>query len=161
HSVKISPYDPERHVWVVDHGNNQVLKFTNDGRKLVLSVGEKGVPGTDHGHFNQPANISFLPDGSFFVADGYVNSRAIKFDKNGKFLTEWGTKGSGPGQFTLVHDVVSDAKGRVYVADRNNNRIQVFTADGQFIEEWPNVRGPANLRITRDQFMWVTSANGN
>src|SRR6185503_15730344 len=66
HSVAISPYDPERHVWVVDRGNNQILKFTNDGKKLVMTVGEKGVAGTDHGHFGAPANITFLPDGSFF-----------------------------------------------------------------------------------------------
>ena len=161
HSVAISPYDAERHVWVVDRGNNQIHKFTNDGRKLVMSVGEKGVAGSDQTHLGAPANIAFLPDGSFLVADGYRNTRVVKFDKNGKFLLEWGTRGSGPSQFNLVHSVAVDGRGRVYVADRGNNRVQVFDERGTFIEEWRDVRGPSFLTITRDPALWVTSGTGN
>jgi peptidylamidoglycolate lyase len=161
HSVTIDPYDPQRHVWVVDRDNNQLLKFTNDGKQLVMTVGEKGVTGTDQNHFGSPANIKFLPDGSFFVADGYRNSRVIKFDKNGKFLLEWGHKGTGPGEFNLVHDIAIDARGRVYVADRSNNRVQVFDQGGKFLDEWRGILGPAYLTITKDQFLWVTSASGN
>jgi len=161
HSVAISPYDPERHVWVVDRGNNQIHKFTNDGKTLVMSVGEKGVAGTDQKHFGAPANIAFLPDGSFLVADGYRNTRVVKFDKNGSFLLEWGTRGTGRGEFNLVHSVAVDAQGRVYVADRGNNRVQVFTDRGAFIEEWRDVRGPSFLTITREPALWVTSGTGN
>ena len=161
HSVAISPYDPERHVWVVDRGNNQILKFTNDGKTLVMTVGEKGVAGTDQGHFGAPANIAFLPDGSFFIADGYRNTRVVKFDKNGTFLLEWGKRGSGPGEFNLVHSVAVDSQGRVYVADRGNNRVQVFDAQGTFLEEWRDVRGPSFLTITREPALWVTSGTGN
>lgn len=161
HSVAISPYDRERHVWVVDRGNNQILKFTNDGKTLVMSVGEKGVAGTDQKHFGAPANIAFLPDGSFFVADGYRNSRVVKFDRNGNFLLEWGTRGAGPGEFTLVHSVAVDGRGRVYVADRGNNRVQVFDDHGKFLDEWRDVRGPSFLTITNDRSLWVTSGAGN
>jgi len=92
HHIVIDPYDPEQHVWVVDRFNHQILKFTNDGKKLVMRMGERGVPGNDQSHFHDPASMNFLPDGSFYVADGYTNSRVVKFDKNGKYLTAWGTK---------------------------------------------------------------------
>ena len=109
HAIKISPYDPERNVWIVDRVGEQILKFSHDGKKLLMTLGEKGVMGTDHNHFGQPANISFTPDGSFYIADGYVNTRIVKFDKNGKFLLQWGSAGGGPGQFkVLVHDVAVD-----------------------------------------------------
>ncbi len=158
HSLHISPYDPQRHLWVVDRDGQQILKFTNDGKKLVLKLGEKNVAGTDQGHFNRPASLVFLPDGSFYVADGYVNARVVKFDKNGKFLLEWGTKGSGPGQFNLVHSVAVDAQKRVYVADRSNNRIQVFDENGKFLDQWPDIRMPSRVVVTEDQSVWVSSA---
>jgi DNA-binding beta-propeller fold protein YncE len=158
HSIHISPYDKERHIWVVDRDNHQLLQFTNDGKKLTMKLGEKGVSGTDHGHFNRPAGMAFMPDGSFYIADGYVNSRVIKFDKNGKFLLEWGTKGSGPGQFNLVHSVTIDANRHIYAADRNNNRVQVFDENGKFIEEWPNVRSATRLVVTTDKALWLASA---
>ena len=160
HSIHISPYYKARNVWVVDRDNHQLLEFTNDGKKLVMKLGEKGVSGTDHGHFNKPAGITFMPDGSFYVADGYVNSRIIKFDKNGKFLLEWGSKGSGPGQFNLVHSVAVDANRHVYAADRNNNRIEVFDENGKFIEEWPHVRSATRLVVTTDGALWLASAQG-
>src|SRR5665213_261863 len=79
---------------------------------------EKGVEGSDHGHFGWPASLSFMPDGSFYVADGYHNARVVQSDSHGKYLREWGSKGSGPGQFNLIHDVAVDAQHRIYVADR-------------------------------------------
>jgi DNA-binding beta-propeller fold protein YncE len=160
HSVHISPYDKDRHVWVMDRDNHQILKFTNDGKKLVMKLGEKGVTGTDHGHFNKPAGMAFLPDGSFYVADGYVNSRVVKFDKDGKFLLEWGSKGSGPGQFNLVHSVTIDPQKRVYAADRNNNRVEVFDENGKFIEEWPNIRSATRVVVTQDNALWLAAAAG-
>ncbi|MGE4061901.1 MAG: peptidyl-alpha-hydroxyglycine alpha-amidating lyase family protein [Rhodospirillaceae bacterium] len=160
HSIYISPYDPQRHVWVVNRTVHEILKFTNDGKKLVMVLGEKGVQASDKTHFAQPAGMAFLPDGSFLVADGYVNSRIVRFDRNGKYVNEWGTKGSGPGQFNLVHAVTIDPQGRIYAADRNNNRVQVFDKDGKFVEEWPNIRSVTKLIATTDNAIYLASAAG-
>ena len=97
HHVKISPYDPEKHVWVIDDMVQQVFEFTHDGKQLVMTLGERLVQGQDDKHFGRPTDIAWLPDGTFFISDGYVNTRVMKFDKNGKFLMAWGTKGNGPG----------------------------------------------------------------
>ena len=156
-----NPYDPERHVWLVDRDGDQVLEFTHDGKKLVLRLGEKGVPGTDHKHFDWPASLLFMPDGSFFVADGYHNSRVIKFDKDGHYLLEFGSKGDGPGQFNLIHDIAIDAQHRLYVADRGNNRVQVFTEDGKFLEQWRDIVNPSHFWMTRDGHVWLVSGVGN
>jgi len=160
HNVEISPYDPERHVWIMDLGH-QILKFSNDGKKLVMRLGEKDKPGWDATHFNMPAAIAFLPDGSFYVADGYVNARIVKFDKNGKYVSEFGSKGSGPGQFDLVHSLAIDKQGRIYAADRRNHRIQVFDANGKFLDEWKNVGSPTRLMISEDQHLWMSDADYN
>jgi hypothetical protein len=106
HHIKISPYDPEKHVWIIDDDLQQVLKFTNHGEKLVMTIGERLVSANDSSHFGRPTDIAWLPDGTFFVSDGYINTRVLKFDKDGKFLMTWGTPGSGPGQFkSPVHAV--------------------------------------------------------
>ena len=93
HAVYISPYDAEKHVWVVDDYRHAVFKFSNDGKKIVQTLGEPNVPGTDDKHFYRPTFMAWLPDGTFFVADGYTNTRVVKFDKDGKFLMTWGQKG--------------------------------------------------------------------
>src|SRR5262249_37569190 len=154
----ISPYDPEKHVWVVDRASQQVMKFTHDGKTLVRSWGERGIAGTDDKHFGRPSDIAFLPDGSFFVSDGYANRRVVKFDRDGNFVKAWGTMGSGPGQFGLVHSVAVDAQRRVYAVDRINNRIQVFDEDGRFLDQWPGFLSPARLLVTQDQFAWVADS---
>jgi DNA-binding beta-propeller fold protein YncE len=161
HSLAFDPYDPERHLWVVDRTGQQILKFTRDGRRLVLKIGETGVAGADRAHFDEPAGLAFLPDGSFYVADGYKNARIVKFDRDGRYLLEWGTKGSGPGQFNLVHAVTVDAQRRVYAADRVNNRIQVFDDHGRFLEQWPNVRSATRVVATEDGFVWASAAGYN
>ena len=158
HNILISPYDKEKHVWIIDREGQQIMKFTNDGKKLVMTIGEKSVAGNDHGHFDRPAGMAFLPDGSFYVADGYRNTRVVKFDKDGKYLLEWGSKGTGPGQFNLVHSVAIDKDRNVYVADRNNNRIQIFDENGKYLREWDNIRSPAFLQVSADnKSIWVAS----
>ena len=161
HKIKISPYDPERHVWVVDDMRHQLFKFTNDGKKLVLTLGEAGVPGNDDKHFARPTDIAWLPDGTFFVSDGYINTRVVKFDKNGKFLTTWGTKGTGPGQFDLPHSIDIDRNRRVYVADRTNGRIQVFDENGKYLDQWPNIRLPFHIMVSADQYLWIVDGTTN
>lgn len=158
HKVTINPYDPDRHVWIVDRAAQQVLKFTHDGARLVTALGERGVAGTDQRHFGRPADLAFLPDGTFFVADGYDNSRVVKFDQTGKFLTAWGRKGSGDGEFSTVHGIAVDAKRRVYVVDRNNARIQIFDENGAYLDQWPDFSSPTRIMITQDQFAWVSES---
>jgi peptidylamidoglycolate lyase len=161
HHIVIDPYDPAHHVWVVDRFNHRLLKFTNDGKQLVMKIGEKGVAGNDQTHFGDPASMTFMPDGSFYVADGYTNSRVVKFDKNGKYVTAWGTKGSGNSQFSLVHAIGIDANRRLYVADRVNNRIQVFDENGKYLDQWPNVRSVTRVVATDDGGIWVAAAGYN
>ena len=161
HKVLISPYDPEQHVWLVDDGAHMVYKFTNDGKKLVMQLGEFGVEGNDEKHFARPTDIAWLPDGSFFVSDGYTNTRVVKFDKNGKFLLTWGQKGTPPNEtrpsyMNTVHSIAIDAKRRVYVADRANSRIQIFDENGKFLDVWPNVRRPYYIYMSQDQHLWVS-----
>ena len=98
HKVLISPYDPEKHVWLVDDGAQQIFKLTNDGKKIVMTLGEFRVEGNDDTHFARPTDIAWLPDGTFFVTDGYTNTRVLKFDKNGKLLMTWGQKGTPPNE---------------------------------------------------------------
>ena len=134
HSIAISPYDPERHIWVQDNSRQQVWKFSNDGQ-LVQTWGEANVIGDDENHFNGVSSIAFLPDGSFLLGDGYVGQRIVKYDADGEYVTEWGA--GGPMPFNRIHAVAVDSQRRVIVSDRNNSRIQVFTENGEFIEEWP------------------------
>jgi len=161
HTIKINPYDPERHVWIIDDHLQQVFKFTHDGRRIVMTLGEKGVAGSDEKHFGRPTDIAWLPDGTFFISDGYTNTRIVKFDKNGRYLMAWGKPGTGPSEFNLVHSVAVDKTGRVFVSDRSNSRIQVFDESGRYLDEWPNIRSPYHVYITDDQHLWVSDGLTN
>jgi peptidylamidoglycolate lyase len=132
HGLTIDKHD---NVWLTDVQLHQVFKFTHDG-DLLLALGTARVPGDDVSHFNLPTDVAVLPDGGFYVSDGYENTRVMKFLSTGVLEYEWGTKGSGPGEFDLPHGIAVDGEGRVYVADRSNLRIQVFSAKGDFIAEW-------------------------
>ncbi|HVS90165.1 MAG TPA: peptidyl-alpha-hydroxyglycine alpha-amidating lyase family protein [Candidatus Acidoferrum sp.] len=161
HHVKISPYDREKHVWVIDDMLHQVFEFTRDGKQLVMTLGEKGVQGEDDKHFGRPTDIAWLPDGTFFISDGYINTRVVKFDKSGKYLVAWGKKGSGPGEFNLPHSIDIDANRRVYVADRSNSRIQIFDENGKYLSEWDHIRSPYHIMVTADQHLWVADGVTN
>jgi streptogramin lyase len=155
HKIRISPYDPERHVWVVNDAKHQIYEFTNDGKRLVRTLGEAGVSGDDGSHFNRPQDIAWLPNGNLLVADGLGNARVAEFDKTGKFLRAWGTRGSAPGQLNGPHGIATDRNRRIYVADRSNHRIQVFDEHGTFLDQWPNLRQPNDILISDDQHVWV------
>ena len=160
HRVQINPYDPEKHVWLVDDGAQMIYKFTHDGKTLVQSWGEFRVAGNDDKHFGRPTEVAWLPDGTFFVSDGYTNTRVVKFDKNGKYLMAWGQKGNPPnetrpGYFNTVHAIAIDKNRRVYVADRANSRIQIFDENGKFLDQWPGVMRPYSMMLTEDQHLWV------
>ncbi|MBM3779544.1 MAG: 6-bladed beta-propeller [Acidimicrobiia bacterium] len=161
HSIAINPYDPERHVWVVDDDSEQIFKFTRGGR-LVMTIGEFRVPGSDRTHLGGPSGITWLPNGDFYVTDGYKNSRVVKFAADGTYLMEFGSRGTGPGQFRTPHGLAIDARGRLYIADRSNDRIQVFDANGTFLQEWPNIGMPNYVAISADQqHAWVADGRNN
>jgi len=155
HRVVMNPYDPERHVWVIDDGAHSIYKFTRD-QKLVMTLGEFRKPASDQTHFGRPTDIAWLPNGDFFVSDGYENTRVVKFNKDGKYLLEWGKPGkTAPAEFNTVHGIAVDNQRRVYVADRANSRIQIFDENGKFLDQWPNIRFPYYIYISRDQHLWV------
>ena len=126
HRIRISPYDPEQRVWVVHETAHQIFVFSNDGGDLLMTLGEKNVAAQDETHFGKPQDVAFLPDGRVLVADGFDNSRVVVLDLDGKHLTEFGGPGDGPGQFDVVHGLAVGPDGRLFVADRDNRRIQVF-----------------------------------
>jgi len=177
HQIYISPYDPERHVWVVERGlgmrdvNMQILKFTNDGSELVMQLVDPDHPRTRADAranpnpgpytYGDPAVLAFFPNGDFLLGDGYWNSRVVRYNADGEFLMEFGALGDGPGQFDLVHGVAIDRDHRIYVGDRTNNRIQVFSEEGEFIEEWPDVSDPVGVFIDENEAVWVISARLN
>ena len=184
HYVTISPYDPTKAVWVVSRETDQIFKFSHDGKQLLMTLGQdrrtmpectdamprcgSGNPRReirqDATHFGQPTSLAFLPDGSFYVADGYSNRRVAKFDKDGRFLFEFGGAGTGPGQFAEnghVHGIAIDAQRRIYVCDRGNNRVQIFDENGKYLDEWDNITDPSDVKITPDGTAWVVSRGGN
>ena len=126
HRIRISPYDPERRVWVVHETGHQIFVFSNDGTELLMTLGEKNVGGDDETHFGRPQDVAFLPDGRILVADGLDNSRVVILDAEGNFITSFGEAGTGRGEFNGVHALATGPDGRIFVADRDNNRVQVF-----------------------------------
>ena len=143
--------DHEDNVWLTDVGLHQVFKFTHDGR-LLLTLGERAKPGADSSHFNLPTDVAVLHDGSFYVSDGYKNTRVVKFAADGRYEFEWGGKGDGAGQFNLPHGIAVDAKGRVFVCDRTNSRLQIFDARGKFLTQWkgPHIGRPYGVAVGPD-----------
>ncbi len=137
HAVYISPYDAEKRVWIVDDHTHAIYIFSNDGKQHLQTIGTPNMPGADATHFNRPTFIAWAPDATFYVADGYNGTRVAKFDKDGKFMFDFGMPGepgneTRPGYMNNVHGVAVDIKtGNVFVNDRDNHRIQVFDADGQ------------------------------
>jgi len=127
--------DRNNNIWVTDVVLNQVFKFTHDG-VLQMKLGVSRVAGNDSIHFNLPTDVAVTNDGSFYVSDGYGNSRVVKFSAAGKYLFEWGTKGNGPGEFNIPHAISLDKNENVYVADRENSRVQAFDSTGKFLKEY-------------------------
>jgi len=146
--------DSDDNVWLADDGAHVVYELSPQG-ELLLTLGIKGVPGEDEAHFNQPTDIAFGAQGEMYVSDGYGNKRIVKLDPKGRFLLDWGSEGQGPGEFALPHALSVDAEGRVYVADRENWRVQVFGPDGTFIAQWPHIGRPFDLAYIPDGCFFV------
>ena len=168
HKIKMSPYDPEKHVWIIDDQLHVIYKFTYDG-KLVLTLGTKGKRGREAGTlFDRPTDIAWLPDGTFFISDGYGGTRVAKFDKDGKFLMDWGgppkdPNNPGPNEFNTVHSIQISNDRRLFVVDRGHRRIQVFDENGKFLDMWnTGMRSsPYAHLITTDQYLWISDGGTN
>ena len=160
HRLRISPYDPERRVWVINETFHQIHVFSNDGKRLLKTLGEKNVPGTDGTHFAKPQDVAFLPDGRILVADGLDNHRVMILDKDANYLGEVGGPGKGPGQFNGVHAVAVGPGGRVFALDRSGGRINVFrttsnTKTLEFVEAFTGYSLPLDI-IVNDDALWIT-----
>ncbi|MCS6977203.1 MAG: peptidyl-alpha-hydroxyglycine alpha-amidating lyase family protein [Gemmatales bacterium] len=155
HHLKI---DREGNVWTTDVEWHLVRKFTPEG-KLLLTLGTPQVAGSDERHFNMPTDVAFASNGDVFVADGYGNARIVHFDKDGKFIKQWGELGSRPGQFSIPHAIAIDSKDRIYVADRNNVRIQVFDTSGKLLDVWNNLVTPWGLWMLPNDELWVCGSS--
>ena len=160
HRLRISPYDPERRVWVINETFHQIYVFSNDGSKLLKTLGEKNVPGSDRTHFARPQDVAFLADGRILIADGLDNHRVIIMDRDLNYLAEFGGNGKGPGQFQGVHAVAVGPDGRIFALDRSGGRVNVFrtTADPkrvEFVAAWPGFSLPLDL-IVNDDAVWMT-----
>ena len=153
HHVEIGPDDS---VWTTDVGNHTVRKWTSDGN-LLLTLGSPDNPAPEQSGepFNRPTDIAFGLDGSLYVSDGYGNSRIHHFTPEGKLIRSWGERGTGPGQFMVPHSVAVDPTGLVYVCDRENSRIQIFTSDGQYVSQWRGVHRPNQIVPSSDGTMVV------
>jgi peptidylamidoglycolate lyase len=150
--------DAANNVFLTDVGLQQVFKFSHDGRQL-LALGEPRVGAWDATHFNQPTDIAIRPDGTFYVSDGYVNSRVAIFDRDGKEIREWGKKGGKPGEFSNPHGLTFiPGSTDVLVADRENSRLQLFDKDGGFTRQWV---GAADAVTTGRVFAVAADEAGN
>jgi sugar lactone lactonase YvrE len=155
-------------IWVTDgRGKDgkgqQVFKFSPEG-KVLLTLGTAGIAGDGPNTFNAPSDVAVAENGDIFVADGHggaTNARVVKFSKDGTFIKAWGTKGSGPGEFNIPHTIAFDSRGRVFVGDRGNNRIQIFDQDGKFLDEWKQFGRPSGIFIAKDDTIYVVDSESN
>jgi len=172
HAVRV---DPQDNIWVVDEGTDMVIKFSPDGR-VAMTMGRRpefggGLkatlppnappPTAQPYRFGRPTDVAWDAAGNIFVSDGYTNSRVVKYDKDGRFIKELGTRGTGPGQFNTPHSIQTDADGNVYVADRGNRRIQVLSNDLVLKTIYDNVGAPWALCITPGPHQYLYSSNSN
>ncbi|PYQ06105.1 MAG: hypothetical protein DMF83_13495 [Acidobacteria bacterium] len=155
-------------VWVTDARGrdgkgHQVFKFSADG-KLLLTLGKAGVTGEGPDVFNQPSDVAVAANGDVFVADGHdenSNARIVKFTKDGRFIKTWGKRGTAAGEFDTPHALAFDSRGRLFVADRGNNRIQIFDQEGKFLEEWKQFSRPSGIYIDKHDVIYVADSESN
>lgn len=148
---------PEGDIWTTDYqreSGHTITKIDTAGN-ILLRLGARGFAGTGPNTFNGPADVAQAEDGSFFVADGHWNNRIVKFNASGRYLLEWGGRGSGPGQFDVPHTILIDRRGRVFVGDRSNERIQLFTQQGEYLAEWDQFGRPSGMFIDHEDVLYV------
>jgi streptogramin lyase len=151
HAIRL---DPEGNVWTVDAGSSTIIKFSPQGEKL-LQIDAGGQPETADRVFRGTTDITFAPKGRIFVSDGYANARILEYTANGKKVREWGSAGTGPGQFHLPHSIVVDENNILYVADRENGRIEKFDLNGKFLGEIPDLGRIYSLKLGANGTLWI------
>jgi DNA-binding beta-propeller fold protein YncE len=157
--------DRDGNLWVTDaRGENgkghQVFKFSSDGQ-VLMTLGKAGIGGSGPDLFYEPTDVVVAPSGDIFVTDSHrngKNNRIVKFSPAGKYIKEWGKKGSGPGEISEPHTIAMDSRGRLFVGDRENNRIQIFDQDGTYLAEWWQFGRPSGITITSDDTIYVTDS---
>jgi DNA-binding beta-propeller fold protein YncE len=162
--------DHEGNVWIADargdeerKKGHQVHKFSPDG-KLLMSLGKAGVAGNDEYTFDQPCDVVVAPNGNIFIADGHAadgNNRIVKYDSQGKFLMQFGTTGAEDGEIRVPHALAMDSKGRLFVADRANSRLQIFDQDGKHIDTWTQFGRPSGLYIDKNDILYSADSESN
>jgi DNA-binding beta-propeller fold protein YncE len=161
--------DADGNYWATDVGGHIVVKLSPQSEAL-LTLGTKGEAGawdeaSGSHKLNQPNDVAIAANGDVFVVQGHTpgpngDARVLKFDRNGRFLKQWGGKGDGPGQFQVAHGIDIDAAGQLWVADRENQRVQVFTQDGAFVKELEYAGLPCDVDIGRDSIFMVNGFAG-
>jgi sugar lactone lactonase YvrE len=140
-----------------------VWKFSPDG-KVLLTLGQAGVPGDGPNQFNQPSDVITNANGDIFVADGHgatSNARIVKFDKTGKFIKTWGKAGSGPGEINIPHSLAFDSRGRLFLADRGNVRLQIFDQEGNFLDQWYQFSRISGIFIDKNDMLYAVDSESS
>jgi len=148
---------PDGTLWATDFNRSEgqlVTQFDTDG-SVLLRLGARGFGGTLPNTFDGPADSAVAANGDIFVADGHWNNRIVKFSKEGRYLMEWGSKGTGPGELNMPHTIVIDRRGRVLVGDRSNHRIQIFDQQGTYIDQWDQFGWPSGMFIDQNDILYV------
>lgn len=162
HGIRV---DREGNVWLVDVAGHQIMKMTPEGRVLMVitNPGQAAAANNDVKYgFNRPTSLAFHPNGDIYVSDGYVNDRVVRYTKDGEYVQHWGKKGTGDSEFDIAHDVTIDRSGRVYVADRTNNRVQIFDAGGKFLGKWTDIGQPWGLYyVGREDAIYICDGLNN
>jgi len=172
HGIEV---DPDGNIWVTDGVHDDVIpdgdkrghaiyKFTPEG-ELLMTIGTPGTPGTGDYTFTSPADIAVADNGDIFVVDGHFsngeNARILKYNSEGKFITSWGTGGYAPGELRTPHGIDIDKRGRVFIADRGNNRLQLFTQDGEYLASWTQFGKPSGVFFDENDMIYVSDSESD
>ena len=154
--------DADGNIWVTDGrhegGKGEVIfKFSPDG-EVLMTIGTPGISGNGPYTFDGVCDVVVAANGNIFVADGHVNNRVVKYSAAGRFLMAWGQAGTGPGEFDMPHSIDIDSQGRVFVADRGNNRVQIFDQEGRYLDEWTQFGRPSGVYISANDRLFVADS---
>ena len=168
HRLRMSPYDPENRLWLIEETGHVIYVFSNDGDQLLMTLGEKNISGNDTVHYDQPQDVAFLPDGKILIADGLGNKRVVVRNADGAYHSEFGEEGTEPHQFGSVHSLALGPDDRLYVLDRNNRNVKVFQQTAardsaeypvyEYVTTWEGLDTPLDISVN-DSFAWVTDNN--
>ncbi len=165
HRLRMSPYDPENRLWLIEESGHVIYVFSNDGEQLLMTLGEKNVPGNDETHYDQPQDVAFLPDGKFLIADGLGNKRIVVRNADGSYRSEFGEEGTEPHQYGSVHSIAVGPDDRLYVLDRNNRNVKVYQQTAardsaeypayEYVTTWGGLDTPLDISVG-ETHAWVT-----